>query len=38
MDILKFENKELIEALKIKEQKQNKRKRLNLLSAKDNGP
>lgn len=38
VDILKFENKRLIEALKIEKQKKKRNKRLNLLGEKDNGP
>lgn len=37
VDILKFENKRLIEALKIEKQKRNKGKSLNLLGEEDNG-
>lgn len=36
VDILDFENKKLIEALKIEKYKRNKGKKLNLLSEKDN--
>lgn len=38
IDILQFENKELIRALKIEKQKRNKDKKLNLLSEKNNNP
>lgn len=37
VDIMKFENKRLIEALKIEKQKRNVSKQLNLLGKKDNG-
>lgn len=36
VDILEFENKELIKALKIKKQKRNRGKKLNLLGKEDN--
>lgn len=38
VDVLEFENKKLIEALKFEKQKKNRGKRLNLLKEKDNGP
>lgn len=38
VDILEFENKGLIEALKVERQKRNRGKRLNLLGEEDNGP
>lgn len=38
VDILEFENKGLIEALKVEKQKRNKGKWLNLLEEEDNGP
>lgn len=38
MDILEFENKRLIGALKIEKQKRNRGKKLNLLGQKNNGP
>lgn len=38
MDILEFENKTLIGALKIEKPKRNRGKKLNLLSENDNGP
>lgn len=38
VDILEFENKKLIEALKIEKQKKNKSKKLNILGKKDNSP
>ncbi|MCJ1347806.1 hypothetical protein MMC31_006035 [Peltigera leucophlebia] len=38
VDVLEFENKRLIEALKIEKQKKNRGKRLNLLGEEDNGP
>lgn len=37
VDILEFENKELIGALKIKKQKRNRGKKLNLLIEENNG-
>ncbi|MCJ1346618.1 hypothetical protein MMC31_004836 [Peltigera leucophlebia] len=38
VDILEFENKGLIGALKIEKQKRNRGKKLNLLGEEDNGP
>lgn len=38
VDVLEFEIKGLIGALKVEKQKRNRGKRLNLLSKKDNGP
>ena len=38
VDVLEFENKGLIEALKVEKQKRNRGKRLNLLGEEDNGP
>lgn len=38
VDVLEFENKRLIEALKVEKQKKNRGKRLNLLGEEDNSP
>lgn len=37
IDVLNFENKRLIEALKVEKQKRNRGIRLNLLGGEDNG-
>ena len=38
VDVLEFENKRLIEALKVEKQKRTRGKRLNLLGEEDNSP
>lgn len=38
VDVLEFENKKLIKALKVEKQKKNRGKQLNLLNEEDNGP